>query len=416
MRPALLRYTVAGVATAGFAAAGIWAVLVACADYYASQETVSGTEKALALMPGHSLYHYQLALLVSEGDPRRADRALQRAVALNPEDYRSWIELGLRAEMTGDIAQAERDYLRAADVDKEYLPSWTLANFYFRHNDVPRFWLWAKSAAQMLYGDPLPLFRLCGALAEDGTLLDRLDIRSPKTQADYIAYLLAGNRADLAGPAAARLIDQGRPEDVPLLLGVCDRLLDARDVDGALAIWNRMAAKKSISSLPLSPRAEQIFANDNFTAPPLSQGFDWRLPGINEISVSREEDPPGLRFAFNGRQPENCEPLYRLVPIEEKAGYEFGIWYRTEGVPPNTGLCWRVTDATSGALLAASGSLASERGARAAVSFRAPAGCRLARIALAYGRAPGTTRIEGSITLREAGLKRVQLPISGRVM
>jgi len=41
------------------------------------------------------------------------------------------------------------------------------------------------------------------------------------------------------------------------------------------------------------------------------------------------------------------------------------------------------------------------------VSFRAPAGMRLARLDLSYRRAAGTTRIEGSIRLRNVALERV---------
>lgn len=416
MRSVLPRYAIAGLATAGLAIAGFWSVLVACADYYASQQTVAGIEKALALMPSQSLYHYQLGLLLSDRDPQRAEQALRRSVALSPGNYAAWIGLGLRAEMAGDMSTAERELLRAAEVDKEYLPRWTLANFYFRRNDETRFWLWAKSAAQMLYGDPLPLFHLCGAVVEDGNLLERLDVREPRIQAAYVSYLLNQDRVDLIGPATARLTDQARPDDVPLLLTACDRLLNARNVDGALAIWNRMAAKKSISSLPLSAAAEQVFGNDSFVAPPLSQGFDWRLPVPDGVTVSREEVPPGLRLTFTGRQPEECEPLYRLLPVREKAGYEFGVSYRTYDVPPNTGLTWRVTDAISDALLAASGGMASENSARVAVGFVTPAGCRLIKIALAYRRTPGTTRIEGAIAMREAELKRAYPPISGRVM
>jgi hypothetical protein len=416
MKSALPRHAIAVLATAGLVIAGFWSMLVAFADYYASRQTVAGTEKALALMPNQAIYHYRLGLLLSDRDPQRAEQAVRRAVALSPGSHVAWIWLGLRAEMAGDTSEAERDLLRAAEVDKEYLPSWTLANFYFRRNDQTRFWLWAKSAAQMLYGDPLPLFRLCGAVAEDGKLLERLDILEPRIQAAYLSYLLSNDRVNLIGPAAARLADQRRPDDVPLLLMACDRMMNARNVDGALALWNRMAAKKSISSLPLSAAAEQVFANESFVTPPLSQGFDWRLPAPGGVDVSREEDPPGLRLTFTGRQPEECTPLYRLVPVIEKAGYEFGISYRTYSVQPNTGLTWRVTDAISGALLAASENMASESSARVAVDFVTPAGCGLVKLALAYRRTSGTTRIEGSIAVREAGLKRVQLPISGRVM
>ncbi len=106
----------------------------------------------------------------------RALAALRRAVALNPSDGRAWIEMGLRLEATGDLGAAEQALLRAAQEDLTYLPRWTLMNYYYRRNDVDRFWFWAKAAVPMIYGDPLPLFHLCGRVGEDGGLIDRLAI------------------------------------------------------------------------------------------------------------------------------------------------------------------------------------------------------------------------------------------------
>jgi hypothetical protein len=107
------------------------------------------------------------------------------------------------------------------------------------------------------------------------------------------------------------------------------------------------------------------------------------------------------------------------LPVQENAAYEFTAWYRTAGIQPGASLAWRVTDMNGGDIMGAPESLASEDGAQAKIRFIAPPGCRLARIALTYRRALGTTRIEGSIILREAGLQRAtQLPakLPGRVM
>jgi tetratricopeptide (TPR) repeat protein len=406
MRFPLVRFGALAIALAGLAAAAAWSVRVGWADYWARQFTVAATEKALALTPGQASYYVQLAVLRSDDDPKRAFEALQRAVALDPFDSRSWIELGLRVEADGHNAAAEQYFLRAAEVDKEYLPKWTLANYYFRRDEESKFWFWAKAAAQMLYGDPLPLFRLSGKVVEDGNLLDRLEIRRPDIQAAYLSYLLSQNRLDLIGPATQRLLDSGRESDIPLLLTACDRLIDARLVDEALAIWNRLAEARKIPYAPLAPGAEKILANDSFLPTPALQGFAWRLPTVEGIGASREENPSGLRLTFSGGQPENCEPLFRVLPVRENTAYEFNAVYRTAGIQPNTGLAWRITDMDGGDIMGAPESLASEDGARAKIHFVAPSGCRLVRIALVYRRALGTTRIEGSIVLREAGLQR----------
>ena len=230
----MVRSVVLAIAFAGLTAVSVWSILAGWADYWARQFSVAGTEKALALTPWQAAYDVQLAILISDDNPKRASAALQRAVALDPSDSRSWIELGLRVEADGHSAAAEQYFLRAAEVDKEYLPKWTLANYYFRRDDETKFWFWAKAAAQMLYGDPLPLFRLSDHVAEDGNLIDRLDIRNPDIQAQYLAYLLSQNRLDLIGAAADRLIGQGREMDVPLLLSACDRLIEAKSEDEAL--------------------------------------------------------------------------------------------------------------------------------------------------------------------------------------
>ena len=419
MRSALVHSSVLAVASAGLAAASVWSVLTGWADYCVRQVTVASTEKALALTPGQAAYYVQLAILISDDDPKRASEALRRAVALNPYDSRSWIELGLRIEVDGDSAAAERYFLRAAEVDKQYLPKWTLANYYFRRDNAPKFWFWAKAAAQMLYGDPLPLFRLSGKVVEDGNLIDRLEIHSPDIQAAYLSYLLSQNRLDLIHPATHRLLDQDRESDVPLLLMACDRLIDAKLADEALAIWNGLTLARELPYAPLAPGAEKILTGDGFLPSAAMQGFAWRLPPVDGISASREENPSGLRLAFSGSQPEHCEPLFRVLPVQENTAYEFTALYRTAGIQPATGLGWRVTDMDGGNIAGATEDLASEDGAQAKIRFTTPSGCRLVRIALAYRRALGTTRIEGSIVLRETGLQRAaQFPekTPGRVM
>jgi hypothetical protein len=68
-------------------------------------------------------------------------------------------------------------------------------------------------------------------------------------------------------------------------------------------------------------------------------------------------------------------------------------------------LRWRVTEASGEGELAESDSLSSEGGKQDRILFRTPPGLRLARIALEYRRAAGTTRPAGFVTLREVEVK-----------
>jgi len=89
---------------------------------------------------------------------------LRVAVTLNPRLAIAWIQLGLDAEGEGNLAEAEIDLLQAARVDRQYVPAWTLANFYFRRGDAANFWPWARKAAARTFDDYRPLLRLADVL------------------------------------------------------------------------------------------------------------------------------------------------------------------------------------------------------------------------------------------------------------
>ena len=384
---------------AGLAAASAWSVRLACADYWFRQETVRGTERAIAVTPGQSALYVRLAVLESEESNRKATEALQRAVALNPADGLSWVELGLRYDTEGNARDAEQCLLRAAAEDKQYLPRWTLANYYFRRSDVGSFWVWAKESAAMVTGDPLPLFRLCGRVAEDGNLINRLQIGRPDVCRGYVSYLLGQNRLDLIGPSSLRLLEGNRESDVPVLLTTCDRLLENKRVEEALEIWNRLADARRISVGRMPTPGGNLLTNGDFAMQPTSQGFDWRLQSFDGVSPSSEENPAGLRVTFSGRQTERGEPLIQFAPVQENTEYTLRFRFGTSGIRPGAGLHWRIAD-MNGAILREGESLSSEGEAQRDNLFRTPAGCRLVRLSLNYERVPGTTRIEGFIVLR----------------
>ena len=404
----VIRFLLYPTLLAGFAAASVWSFRVACADYWFRQQTITATKKAIAFTPGRADYYFRLALLEIEANSRTATETLKRAVALNPADARSWIELGLRYESEDNQPVAEQCLLRAAEEDRQFVPRWTLANYYFRRKAFDSFWFWAKEAAGVTNGDPVPLFRLCGRVAEDGALMGRLQISRPGIRAAYLSYLLSQNRLDLIPRASRQFLKEARASDVPLMLATCDRLLESKDVVDALNIWNGLADNQRIPFGRLQPPDGRVITNGDFHVSPTSHGFDWRLATIDGVSASGDEDG-GLRLTFSGGQPENCEPLVQLVPAQYGKDHELKFEYQTYGIAADSGLSWRITDHRSGdqngsRILAETHNLSSERGESGTASFKAPAGCQVIRVSLAYRRAPGTTRIQGSIVLRKVEL------------
>jgi len=383
-------------ALVGLAVAANLSIRMALADYQMRRGTAERMNAAIALAPDNAEYSARLAFLLTDEDPPRASDAVRRAIQLNPWDSASWIDLGLRAEAEGDEPRAQQCLLRAAEVDRKFLPRWTLANYYLRHNDAARVWVWAKDAAAMVYGDARPLFRLCGRLQEDGKLIERLEIRDPDVWGEYLGYLVDQNRLDLIGPAVERLLRENRVADRPLLLAVCDRLLEAGRPGEAKEIWERLRP---------GAKGTQLLTNGDFGSPPSSRGLDWRLGSMEGVSVSQEEH--GVRVTFSGREPEECEALTQLVPLTGNTRFELQFGYRTAGIVSGAALGWRITDATSGAVLRDGPSLASDADVEERLDFTTPRECRLVRLALRYHRMPGTTLTEGFLNLRGAQLRAV---------
>ena len=388
---------------AAFIAASVWSVRLAIADYFFRQETPAATQQAIEWTPSQSAYYVRQALLAGDDNPSLALSALRTSLRFNPHDGRAWIVLGLRFEAEGRFADAERTLLQAAAVDKTYLPRWTLMNYYFRRSQPDPFWTWARAAVPMIYGDPLPVFHLCGRVDEDGRLIDRLHIAKIELQAAYLFYLLDIGRADLAGDSSRRLLQNHRPADVPLLLTSCDRLLDVRRLDDAAAIWNGLL---DTGRLPFRRPDSQI-TNGDFAVSPTGHGFDWRIPAVEGITAAREDDPAGLRLTFAGTQPEQAEALTQVVPVSPTTSYEFSFRYRTREIGADTGLFWRIADAATGRVLQTSEDLASDTAVARRLSFTTTSECRLVRLTLVCQRRPGATRISGFIALGHTAVNAV---------
>jgi hypothetical protein len=90
----------------------------------------------------------------------QAPAGLAAAHANHPRDTLTSIALAWELESSGDAHAAEKLLLEAARLNRQHLPAWTLANFYFRRNEPAQFWPWARIAASMNPDDLRPLLRL----------------------------------------------------------------------------------------------------------------------------------------------------------------------------------------------------------------------------------------------------------------
>jgi tetratricopeptide (TPR) repeat protein len=383
----------------------VWNVLFAIADLSARRNQAEGTRLAMRLMPANAAYPAQLGGELYASDPSEAKSLLQKAVSLNRFDAASWIQLGLLSEAGNDLPQAEGSLLQAAGVDSTFLPSWSLANFYFRQQNADRFWYWAQKAAQMVPDDATPLFRLAWYINPNAQEIEnRLQMKRPIVEGQFVNFLLTQGDPEAVREAASHLLRSNNKESIETLLGACDWLLEHKRPDLALALWNGLARRTSSPSLG----ADAPVTNGNFGKSPLSRGFDWHLATVEGVSSFLNANPNALGFEFSGEEPDSFLLLSQAAPVHVKTTYALTVDYGTSGIPAGSGLAWQVTDARTGAALAKTTSLSSEHGGEQGGTvtscFTTPEQTDFVNLSLLYQRQPGTVRVEGKLALKAVRL------------
>ena len=378
------------------ALAGYWTLRLGYADRLYQAGTAASIHAARRLAPGNAAYY--------RGARAAADT--REALRLNPRDAAAWIELGLAAEIGGDLPRAEKQLLEATRVDRTYEPRWSLANFYFRRGDAANFFRWARSAAEISYQDQGSLFALCWRMTRDPeVILERAIPDRREILQQYLRFLLLRQKLDEAGPVAGRLAAMGSRDSAPLLLAWCDQLLMAERTPEALRAWNGLCARGLTARQPLSPGEGRSLTNGSFSAEPLGLAFDWRLHPAPGVAFTLVASPPEIRAAFSGDQAPNCRLLEQVVPLEPSRGYRLRFVYRTSGIPASSGLRWQAVSPRGPDDWSVTGpDLSAEDWTESQLDFSAPPKAGQALLSLRYDRALGTTRIEGAVWIRNVSL------------
>ena len=374
---------------AGICVLGIWSSWkLAQADYLFGLNTEESVRAAIRLEPDAWKYYMRLALF----DDAHAQQLLETAIKLDPYNAQADIELGLRLEAASDYARAETLLLNAFAVDHTFLPRWTLANFYFRRNNLPAFWIWARNAAEMPSDSIGPVFELCWHVSPDPNVIEAKILNNdPELIRQYLSFLLNKNQLPAATEVATRLVHAGNHEtDAPQMYLVIDRLIATRQGDAAKGLWNVLIEKHWVVADTGAPN------NPKFAREPLPVQFDWALASNN--GLHSWPGPSGLETEFSGEQPENCT-IAEQTELLAPGNYALVSSYRTEEISPDTGLRWQIFAVGSDKVLAESHDLSSEALNRAEVAFSISTETSLIDLRLAYQRTLGTPRISGTLVI-----------------
>lgn len=374
---------------AGACCLGVWYSLeLGRADSLFREDTEESVRSAIRLVPDGWQYYMRLA----QFDSQHARELLATALDINRFNAQGDIELGLRDEADGDLNSAEKRLLAAFEVDQTYLPRSSLANFYFRHENLPEFWKWARSAAEMPSDDIGPLLELCWRVSPDPEKITAAILNDkPELIRQYLEFLLAKNQLHAVAAVAVRLAHSGDPDsDRTQLFSVVNRLVTASDTEAAIALWHLMRDQHWIVADYTVPN------NANFVRKPLPVTFDWSLPeypGLNSWPGSS-----GLAIEFSGSEPEDCTIAEQALALSP-GNYTMTYAYRTTDIPPATGIRWQIVDSRSNNILVDSPDLSSDELENSTLAFAVPSGSSFLRLRLGYRRVLGTPRISGTLVV-----------------
>ena len=367
-----------------FGLAALAALRLVVAETIFREDTAEAIKRAIAIAGPAAGFEQRLA----EVDAPNARQHLARAIAANPRSSAAWIALGLIEEGERDFQAAERSLLEASKVDRQYLPAWTLANFYFRRANREEYWAWADRAALLTYDDFRPLLRLSDEFepGPNQMLAHFSDVR--RMQPPYLDFLIGGGRLD-AAEQVAKGMWKDRAND-PLLIDLADREIRAGNAVPAIELWNAVSGFS-----PLDPSQGRILTNGDLARAPLNLGFDWRL--VESEGVAETWRPSELVITFSGSEPEACvvlEQTMYFVPRHFRLRFDY-----LTGFEAPSGVRWAL-DNSPGSPLAASETWSEG-------VFDIPRTTGLAHLRLVYRREPGTTRTQGRIEFRNLRLENI---------
>lgn len=397
------------------------AIAIARADWAASAGTIQGFEQALRIDPSDPDLVARAAIFRNEVDDSATlvDQELRRAAQLNPLNSALLMTLGLREEVRGEPAKAEADLVRAAEVDHQFRPAWTLANYYFRAGKPDKSWVMIRRTLQLdpLGYDPAPVFELAWQEASQTGENDTANaekiaalVPSGALSVQYLAFLMRTHRAEAtlaAWPRALAAAGQGDASTLNVLTSFPAFLAAADRVPRAVKAWNELAARGLIQSSHLDGAQGQSIADPDFRfgIRPNPQLFDWRVAEVPGVFATAT--PGSFDLEISGDEPPSFEILSINAPVEPATRYRL-VWKADASSlnsPHDPGLAFQVALEPGQAAVACPPMLAA---VPPACEFTAGPEARMTTVHLIYSRAQGTVRVSGTLHLLSVRLEIVR--------
>ena len=304
------------------------------------------------MAPSDPQTHYAAAVFLEKSfdpvDIQKALTELETAVALSPNNYLLWLDLGRARERSGDAEGAERALRRSLELAPNYSRvQWALGNALLRQGRTEEAFAEIRKA---VIADPTFAGPAASAAWQffDG---DIAKIRNAMAGSKRFAAALAGllAREKRFEEALAHWdelsADEKRTTFKDAGVTLTEGLLAAKRFRDA----QRITAETGTGAIAL---AVGTVTNGGFESAVKIDGagtFDWQIaPGLQpQIVLSGGQKHGGnnsLYLIFNSNDAKDFRPIAQTVAVEPGAAYELEVFYRSE-IKSSAEFKWEVADA-----------------------------------------------------------------------
>ena len=304
--------------------------------------------------PADPLTHWRLGSLeektFSAENMAAAVREYQLAVALSPNDYRYWMELGRALEASGDRDGGEKALRRAVDLAPAYShPRWYFGNLLLREGKLEEAFGQLGGAAEADYQMRPQVFGLAmQVFGGDVNEIARVATRSPASRLEFAIYLATNKKFDDAMRVWATVSPADRRAQRDLSVELKKSLIGAKQFRHAVEVM-----RETDSDLPHPGQ----FWNGGFENSPAAAGtnsFDWvihsRPQALISIDPQAHSGHSSLRLVFKANNLDKI-PVSQVVVVEPGAHYRFECFVRTDDLSSASTPILVIRDAVDNAIL-----------------------------------------------------------------
>lgn len=347
-----------GLLTAGILASAVLTIFFAkwC---FANAVSTRAAVKEMAdlaefLGPDDPQTHYAAAVLYektfSADDLEHSLEEYERAAALSPNNYLSWLALGKARGRNGDVEGAEKAFLRTQELAPNYSDvQWAYGNLLLRAGRMDEGYSQVKAAVT---GKPeyMSSATITALALSDGDpdAVRRVLGNTGLVNAALVKYGMSRKQFDEAAAAWAQI----PPDEKRTKFNETGRVLLSQSVDAKKYTIALNTAQDIWEAGGTGPKLGRIWNGDFETPIRLkdAQPFDWQIgPGAEpQVGVSDAQKKGGafsLYMIFNSTQAADMRSISQTVAVEPGKSYTFQVYYRAE---LKGAVAWEIVDASDG--------------------------------------------------------------------